>query len=78
MKAMVSKHGALPVVAAASRAIPKRLREAALAVVADLVLVDGAIERAERQFLHDVGAHLGLDRNRATEIVDVMRIKNGA
>ena len=78
MKAAVSLHGGKPVVAAASRAIPRRLREAAFAIVTDLVLVDGTLEASERRFLFDVAADFGLGRARAAQIVDVMRVKNAA
>ena len=78
MKAMVEAHGALAVVTAACRALPRRARAAAFAVVADLVLVDGRIDAAERDFLHGVSTDMGLDPDRAAAIVEVMRLKNGA
>lgn len=78
MKVLVEEHGALAVVAAACRAIPKPSRSAAFAVVADLVLVDGRIEPAEQDFLRGVAADLKLDRRRAATMIELLRIKNGA
>jgi uncharacterized tellurite resistance protein B-like protein len=77
-KALVETHGALAVVTAACRSIPRPSRAAAFAVVADLVLVDGRIEQAEQDFLHGVAVDLGLDRRRANTMIRLLRIKNGA
>jgi Tellurite resistance protein TerB len=50
MRTLVEKRSASPVIEAAARQIPTRLRRAAFAVAADLVLVDGRMERLERRF----------------------------
>jgi hypothetical protein len=60
------------------RKIPTRLRGAAFALAADLVLVDGRMERLEGRFLRQLAADLGLDRETAKDILDVMRVKNSA
>jgi tellurite resistance protein len=78
MRTLVEKHGASPVIEAAARQIPKRLRGPAFAVAADLVLVDGRMERLEGRFLRQLAADLGLDRQTAKSILDVIRLKNGA
>lgn len=78
MRQLIERHGASPVIAAATRAIPSRLRQAAYAVAADLVLADGKIERAERRFLNELGTQLGIEREVTRNIVDVMLIKNSA
>ncbi len=78
MKALVDTHGALAVVTAACRSLPPAARAPAFAVVADLVLVDGRLDAAERDFLHGVSADLGLDRERAEAITEVMRLRNRA
>ena len=78
MRTLVEKHGASPVIAAAARQIPKRLRGAAFAVAADLVLVDGRMARLEGRFLRQLAADLGLERHTAKSILDVMRLKNSA
>jgi len=78
MRTLVEKHGASPVIEAAARQIPTRLRAAAFAVAADLVLVDGRMERLEGRFLRQLAVDLGLERHTAKSILDVMRLKNGA
>jgi len=78
MRTLVEKDGASSVKEAGARKIPTRLRRAAFAVAADLVLVDGRMERLEGRFLRGLAADLGLDRQTAKSILDVMRIKNSA
>lgn len=78
MRTLVEKHGASPVIDAAALQIPRRLRGAAFAVAADLVLVDGRMERLEGRFLRQLAADLGLDRQTAKSILDVIRLKNSA
>lgn len=60
MKAFCGTATPAAVIAAACRAIPPRSRTAAFAAVADLVAVDGRLERSERRFLRDVAEQLGL------------------
>lgn len=76
MRTLIGRRGASPVIEAAARKIPGRLRGAAFAVAADLVLVDGRMERSEGRFLNALAADLGLDRKIAKSILDVMRIKH--
>ncbi len=76
MRTLVGRYGAPAIVAAAARAIPARLRPTAFAIAADLVLVDGKIERLERRFLDRLGTDLRLDRDVARRILDVMVLKN--
>jgi tellurite resistance protein len=78
MRTLVEKHGTLSVIEAAARQIPSRLRPAAFAVATDLVLVDGRMERLEGRFLRQLAADLGLDRQAAKSILDVVRLKNSA
>lgn len=78
VQGLIKERGASSVIEAAARQIPKRLRRAAFAVAADLVLVDGRLQRSEERFLLGLAADLGLDRESATRILDVMRIKNSA
>ena len=78
MRTLVEKQGASSVIEAAARKIPTRLRQSALAVAADLVLVDGRMERLEGRFLRQLAADLGLDRRTAENILDVIRLKNSA
>jgi tellurite resistance protein len=76
MRTLVEKHGTSSVIEAAARQIPSRLRPAAFAVATDLVLVDGRMERLEGRFLRQLAADLGLDRQTARSILDVIRLKN--
>lgn len=76
MRTLIEHHGASPVIEAASGKIPARLRRVAFAVAADLVLVDGRMERSEGRFLRALAADLGLNSELAQSILAVMRIKN--
>jgi len=78
MRTLVEKHGTVSVIHAAARQIPSRLRPAAFAVATDLVLVDGRMERLEGRFLRQLAVDLGLDRQATKNILDVIRLKNGA
>lgn len=78
MRTLVEQHGASPVIESAARHIPRRLRGAAFAVAADLVLVDGRMERLEGRFLRQLAVDLGLERDAAKSILNVMRLKNSA
>ena len=76
MRTLVEQHGAWPVLEAGARGIPSRLRQAAFAVAADLVLADGRIDPSERRFLDRLAADLRLDETTARRIRDVMLVKN--
>jgi len=77
-RTLLEKHAASSVYEAASKAIPPRLRKAAFAVAADIVLVDGRMERPEQQFLKVLAEDLGLSRQTARDILGVIRTKNSA
>jgi tellurite resistance protein len=62
--------------ARAARAIPRRQRASAYALLADLLLADGRLDRGERAFLAGIGEALGLERRRREQIVEVVLIKN--
>ena len=76
MKQMAHDYDPLEVVTAACRAIPSRLRGAAFAVVADVILVDGRVQSEERRFLQSVASQLGQSPARAKAILDAIRLKN--
>ncbi len=61
---------------AAKKSLPHELREAVFAVTADLVLAEGNFTQEERIFLNDLGQALDIGIDIATEIVQVMLIKN--
>ena len=74
----IEERGALPVVAAAARVIPVRLRRSAFALSADLVLADGKLEPAERRFLNRLAGQLALDPQTAAGLLDAILVKNSA
>ena len=78
MRSLVERHGATPVLEAGAGSMPARLRPAAFALAADLVLADGRLDRAERRFLDGLAVHLRLSPTTAQNIRDVIRIKNRA
>ena len=57
-------------------AIPPELRETAFANAVDIVLADGTVEEAEREFIDDLGGKLEIDKKRAKTVVQVMVYKN--
>jgi tellurite resistance protein len=77
-KTLIEQHGASAVIEAGARRIPPRLRPAVFAVAADIVLVDGRMERTEARFLRQLAADLGLRPTATRAILDVIRIKNSA
>ncbi|AFY49517.1 hypothetical protein Nos7524_3737 [Nostoc sp. PCC 7524] len=60
----------------AKEALSPELREAAFAVAADLVLGEGLVTDEEKNFLNDLYQALGISRDIATQILQVMSIKN--
>lgn len=77
-RARIETHRPVPVIAAAARAIPRRLRLPVFAVCADLLLVDGKLEAVEGRFLTRLGKDLAVDTTMLDAILEVMRIKNSA
>jgi tellurite resistance protein len=78
VRTLLAEQGTAPVLDASASAIPDRLRPAVFAVAADLVLVDGRLERLESEFLRRLAGALDLDAADADRILDVIRIKNSA
>jgi tellurite resistance protein len=78
MRSLIESEGASSVIAAATRVIPEDLREAALAVSADLVLADGTIEPAERRFLSTLASHLAVHPRARDRLIQAMLVKNAA
>lgn len=60
----------------AKESLPYDLREAAFAVTTDLVLADWIVTQEEQDFLNDLYQALGISGDIATQIVQVMLIKN--
>ncbi|MCC5608841.1 tellurite resistance TerB family protein [Nostoc sp. CHAB 5834] len=61
---------------AAKDSLSQDLREAAFAVATDLVLAEGIVVEEEKNFLNDLYQALGVSREIAIQIVQVMLIKN--
>jgi tellurite resistance protein len=76
MRQRIEDEGAPVVIEQVARAIPVPVRPAAFAVAADLVLVDGTLQQAERTFLDTLAADLGVPRERSLEILSVIQVKN--
>jgi tellurite resistance protein len=68
--------GPAVVVQQASKVIPANMRPSVLAVAADLVLVDGVLQRQERQFLSELARQLKIAPALSLQILKVVSIKN--
>ncbi|MBF2066419.1 MAG: tellurite resistance TerB family protein [Calothrix sp. C42_A2020_038] len=60
----------------AKESLSYEMRESAFAVAADLILADGIVTQEEKEFLNDLYQALSLDTDVATQILEVMLIKN--
>lgn len=78
VRGLLEMHGTSSVMYSAARALSRPLRQTAYALAADLVLVDGRMERPERRFLARLADDLGLEPARARTILEVLRLKNRA
>jgi uncharacterized membrane protein YebE (DUF533 family) len=72
----VDRLGAAAIIQQASKVIPAALRPSVLAVAADLVLVDGMLQRQERQFLGELARQLKIAPALALQILKIVSIKN--
>jgi len=78
MKTLIASQGPSVVLDLSAQTIPRRLRPAAFAVTADLVLVDGRMERSEARFLRALAVALDLAPGLAESVLKIIRIKNSA
>ena len=76
MKRLFEEQDSTAVMAIAAKAIPAKLRPSAFAIVADLLLADGKIDARERRFLQRLALNLKIGSGRATEVIEVMLVKN--
>jgi hypothetical protein len=76
MKSLIESQGASAVLDASARTNPRQLRPAAFAIAADLILVDGRMERSEARFLRALATALRLTVRVTDAILKVIRIKN--
>ncbi|MDZ8236056.1 MAG: tellurite resistance TerB family protein [Nostoc sp. ChiQUE01a] len=61
---------------AAKDSLSQDLRESAFAVATDLVLAEGIVAEEEKNFLNDLYQALGVSRETAIQIMQVILIKN--
>ncbi|WP_414567831.1 tellurite resistance TerB family protein [Nostoc sp. CCY 9925] len=61
---------------AAKDSLSQDLRESAFAVATDLVLAEGIVTEEEKNFLNDLYQALGVSRETAIQIMQVILIKN--
>ena len=76
MKSLLEEQEAAPVMEAAAKAIPARLRPSAFAVVADLLLADGRIDARERKFLQRLAVNFNIRARVANQVIEAMLVKN--
>ncbi len=76
MKTLLEEQEATPVMEAAARAIPARLRPSAFAIVADLLLADGKIDSRERKFLQRLAVNFNIRARVAHQVIEAMLVKN--
>jgi hypothetical protein len=73
---LISRHGAFPIVALASKALTAELRAPAFAIAVDLVLANGQASLDERKFIDGLQGLLQIPDEEAMKIVDVIIVKN--
>lgn len=76
VRELIAREGAAEIVQRASKVIPTSLRPSVLAVAADLVLVDGTLQRQERQFLSELARQLKIAPALALQILKIISLKN--
>jgi hypothetical protein len=76
MKRLLEEQDPTAVMQRAARAIPARLRPSAYAIVADLLLADGKIDAQERRFLQRLAVSFNIDSRVATDVIEMMLVKN--
>jgi hypothetical protein len=72
----IVSEGPAAVVQQASKVIPSSMRPSVLALAADLVLVDGTLQRQERQFLSELSRQLKIAPAVSLQILKAIAIKN--
>lgn len=72
------QHGEEALLLAAAGGLEPRLRETAFCLAADLVLADGEIADEERAFIGRLRKALGVQETLASQVVEVLLIRNQA
>jgi hypothetical protein len=73
---MLRREGFNSLFEVAKASLTEELREAAFATATDLILLDGIAAEEEQNFLNDLYQALGVPNQIATQILEVMLIKN--
>lgn len=73
---VLKRDGVEELVQRSSQALPAELRQTAFANACDMVLADGVVEQAEKEFLASLQRALGIPGDEALTIVQVMITKN--
>lgn len=73
---MLRREGVMELVEVAKESLPHELKETAFAVAADMVLADGYVTEEEKSFLNNLYQTLNIPEDIATQIVEVICIKN--
>jgi len=73
---MIEREGPETVLSRCAGPLPEPLRETAFANACDLLLADGGIEEAEKEFLDSLQKKLEISGDQAITIVEVMVLKN--
>lgn len=60
----------------ASKAVPESLRETVFALAADMLFSDGVVDAEEQKLIEELFQQLGLPEDRATQIIEVIQVKN--
>jgi len=76
MKRLLEEQDAAVVMEAAARTIPAKLRPSAFAIVADLLLADGKIDARERKCLQRLAVNFNIRAGVASQVIQVMPVKN--
>ena len=76
MKRLVEEQEPAAVMEAVAQAIPTKLRPSAFAIVADLLLADGEIDARERKFLRRLAVDFNIPARVASQVIEVMLVKN--
>jgi len=76
MKRLLEEQEPSVAMEAAARAVPMKLRPAAFAIVADLLLADGKIDARERKFLQRLAVNFNIRARVASQVVEAMLLKN--
>jgi hypothetical protein len=73
---MLKHDGVEKLIERCAAALPEELRDCVFANACDIILADGVVEDAEKEFLDRLQKLLNLDGDTALTIVEVMVVKN--